>query len=129
MPGHVKKGKPGDVDPDPTPYLVVTLEMKREFQQKPYDTKKSYWCPDGKGGYAECMLEEDDGTKAKVIVGGFEVIYIFFTELFHIVYYFKSTLILQMATFLAFYRKKSLSLKRLVKSILPSLRCAKTWLT
>ena len=129
MPGHVKKGKPGEADPDPTPYLVVTLEMKREFQQKPYDTKKSYWCPDGKGGYAECMLEEDDGTKAKVIVGGFEVIYIFFTELFHIVYYFKSTLILQMATFLAFYRKKSLSLKRLVKSILLSLRCAKTWLT
>ena len=129
MPGHQKKAKPGEVDPDPTPYLVVTLDMKREFQQKPYDTKKSYWCPDGKGGYAECMLEEDDGTKAKVIVGGFEVIYIFFTELFHIVYYFKSTLILQMATFLAFYRKKSLSLKRLVKSILRSLRCAKTWLT
>merc|ERR1711902_126176 len=39
---------------------------------KPYDPKKSYWIPDGKGGYAECMLEEDDGTKAKVIVGGFE---------------------------------------------------------
>ena len=75
MPGHQKKAKPGDVDPDPTPYLVVTLEMKREFQQKPYDSKKSYWCPDGKGGYAECMLEEDDGTKAKVVVNGFEVIY------------------------------------------------------
>merc|ERR1712242_46399 len=72
MPGHQKKAKPGEVDPDPLPFLVVTLEMKREFQQKPYDTKKSYWCPDGKGGYAECMLEEDDGTKAKVIVGGFE---------------------------------------------------------
>ena len=77
MPGHVKKGKPGEADPDPSPYLVVTLEMKREFQQKPYDSKKSYWCPDGKGGYAECMLEEDDGTKAKVVVGGFEVIYRF----------------------------------------------------
>ena len=75
MPGHQKKAKPGEVDPDPTPYLVVTLEMKREFQQKPYDAKKSYWCPDGKGGYAECMLEEDDGTKAKVVVNGFEVIY------------------------------------------------------
>merc|ERR1712038_1000252 len=72
MPGHQKKAKPGEVDPDPTPYLVVTLEMKREFMQKPYDSKKSYWCPDGKGGYAECMLEEDDGTKAKVVVGGFE---------------------------------------------------------
>merc|ERR1739847_42944 len=72
MPGHQKKAKPGDVDPDPTPYLIVTLEMKREFQQKPYDSKKSYWCPDGKGGYAECMLEDDDGTKAKVVVNGFE---------------------------------------------------------
>merc|ERR1711981_631554 len=54
------------------PYLVVTLEMKREFQQKPYDAKKSFWCPDGKGGYMECMLEADDGTKAKVLCGGFE---------------------------------------------------------
>ena len=41
MPGHQKKGKPGEVDPDPKPYLVVTLEMKREFQNKPYDPKKS----------------------------------------------------------------------------------------
>merc|ERR1711884_707152 len=72
MPGHQKKAKPGEVDPDPLPFLVVTLEMKREFMQKPYDSKKSYWCPDGKGGFAECMLEEDDGTKAKVVVGGFE---------------------------------------------------------
>merc|ERR1712141_390571 len=30
MPGHVKAGKPGAEDPDPAPYLVVTLEMKRE---------------------------------------------------------------------------------------------------
>merc|ERR1712001_125249 len=65
MPGHQKKAKPGEVDPDPLPFLVVTLEMKREFMQKPYDAKKSFWCPDGKGGFAECMLEEDDGTKAK----------------------------------------------------------------
>ena len=73
MPGHQKKAKPGEVDPDPLPFLVVTLEMKREFMQKPYDSKKSFWCPDGKGGFAECMLEDDDGTKAKVVVGGFEV--------------------------------------------------------
>ena len=76
MPGHQKKSKPGEADPDPSPYLVVTLEMKREFQQKPYDSKKSYWCPDGKGGYMECMLEDDDGTKAKVMCGH-EVIYRF----------------------------------------------------
>ena len=73
MPGHVKLGKAGEPDPDPCPYLVVTLEMKREFALKPYDPKKSYWCPDGKGGYMESMLEDDDGTKARVICGGFEV--------------------------------------------------------
>ena len=69
MPGHVKLGKAGEPDPDPCPFLVVTLEMKREDMLKPYDPKKSYWCPDGKGGYAECMLESDDGTKAHVMKG------------------------------------------------------------
>merc|ERR1711963_1073074 len=69
MPGHVKLGKAGEPDPDPCPYLVVTLEMKREDQLKPYDPKKSYWCPDGKGGYMESMLESDDGTKAVVMCG------------------------------------------------------------
>ena len=69
MPGHVKLGKPGEADPDPAPYLVVTLEMKREDALKPYDPKKSYWCPDGKGNYMECMLEANDGTKAVVMCG------------------------------------------------------------
>ena len=69
MPGHVKLGKPGEPDPDPCPYLVVTLEMKRADMLKPYDPKKSYWCPDGKGGYAESMLDSDDGTKAVVMCG------------------------------------------------------------
>merc|ERR1711963_769134 len=69
MPGHVKLGKAGEPDPDPCPYLVVTLEMKREDQLKPYDPKKSCWCPDGKGNYMECMLENDDGTKAVVMCG------------------------------------------------------------
>merc|ERR1712217_924267 len=36
---------------------------------KPYDSKKSYWCPDGKGNFLECMLENDDGTKATVMCG------------------------------------------------------------
>ena len=69
MPGHVKLGKAGEPDPDPCPFLVVTLEMKREDALKPYDPKKSYWCPDGKGGYAECLLESDDGTKGVVMCG------------------------------------------------------------
>merc|ERR1711971_428582 len=67
MPGHVKKSS--GPDEDPCPYLVVTLDMKRENAMKPYDPKKSYWCPDGKGNYMECMLDEDDGTKAKVSCG------------------------------------------------------------
>merc|ERR1711899_523393 len=54
---------------DPCPYLVVTLEMKREDAMKPYDPKKSYWCPDGKHGYMECMLESNEGGKAVVMCG------------------------------------------------------------
>ena len=68
MPGHVKKGA-NEEDPDPKPYLVVTLEMKREDAMKPYDPKKSYWTPDGKGGYVEGILDSDDGTKAVVQIG------------------------------------------------------------
>ena len=67
MPGHVKKTS--GPDEDPCPYLVVTLEMKREHAMKPYDSKKSYWCPDNKGNYLECMLDSDDGTKAVVMCG------------------------------------------------------------
>ena len=69
MPGHVKLGKTGEPDPDPTPYLVVSMDMKREAMSKPYDSKKSHWCPDGAGGFLECMLENDDGKKATVMVG------------------------------------------------------------
>ena len=69
MPGHIKLGKPGEPDPDPAPYLCISMEMKRADMLKPYDPKKSYWCPDGKGGYAESMLEDDNGTKATVMCG------------------------------------------------------------
>ena len=69
MPGHVKLGKTGEPDPDPTPYLVVSMDMKREAMSKPYDSKKSHWCPDGSGGFQECLLENDDGKKATVMVG------------------------------------------------------------
>merc|ERR1712061_667712 len=69
MPGHIKKAKEGEVDPDPLPYLVVTIEMKRANAQIPYDPKKSYYCPDGKHGYMECMLESIEGDKATVMCG------------------------------------------------------------
>ena len=69
MPGHVKLGKAGEPDPDPKPYLCISMEMKREDAMKPYDPKKSYWCPDGKGGYLEGLLESDDGGKAVMLCG------------------------------------------------------------
>ena len=30
MPGHEKKGKPGEADPDPAPYLIISLDLKKE---------------------------------------------------------------------------------------------------
>ena len=69
MPGHIKLGKAGEPDPDPAPYLIVSLEMKRADMLKSYDAKKSYWAPDSKGGYVESMLESDEGGKAVVMVG------------------------------------------------------------
>merc|ERR1712123_107388 len=69
MPGHVKLGKTGEADPDPSPYLCVSMDMKREAQAKPYDSKKSYWCPDGSGGFSESLMECVDGKKAVVVVG------------------------------------------------------------
>eukprot|EP00095_Tigriopus_kingsejongensis_P005897 maker-scaffold1366_size45417-snap-gene-0.6 protein:Tk05897 transcript:maker-scaffold1366_size45417-snap-gene-0.6-mRNA-1 annotation:"unnamed protein product" len=69
MPGHVKLGKSGEPDPDPLPYLLISMEAKRQDMLKPYDPKKSYWAPDGQGGYKESILESDDGTKATVMIG------------------------------------------------------------
>ena len=78
MPGHVKLGKAGEPDPDPCPFLVLTMEMKRADANKPYDPKKSYWCPDGKHGFMECILESggEAGGKATVMCGH-EVSYIY----------------------------------------------------
>ena len=69
MPGHIKLGKAGEPDPDPMPYLVVPIDVKRADQNKPYDPKASYWVPDGKGNYIESMLVSDDGAKATVQCG------------------------------------------------------------
>merc|ERR1712243_440424 len=58
-------------DPDPTEFLLPSIEMKREDSKKPYDAKKSVWLPCPKtGGYKEGLLEsgdlEDDGSKCVV---------------------------------------------------------------
>ena len=71
MPGHIKLTKGGAADPDPTEFLLPSLDMKRADQQKPYDAKKSVWIPDPKtGGYREGLLEEGDleDTASKCVV-------------------------------------------------------------
>lgn len=68
-------------DPDPTPYLFVSLEQKRIDQTKPYDAKKSCWVPDDKEGF---VLGEIKGTKGDLVtvgVPGGEVI-CFFNNLY-----------------------------------------------
>lgn len=52
-------------DPDPTPYLFVSLEMKRADQTKPYDGKKATWVPCEKDSY---QLGEIVGTKGDLVV-------------------------------------------------------------
>lgn len=54
-------------DPDPTPYLFVSLEQKRIDQTKPYDAKKSCWVPDDKDGF---ILGEIRGTKGDLVTVG-----------------------------------------------------------
>ncbi|XP_023023713.1 myosin heavy chain isoform X36 [Leptinotarsa decemlineata] len=54
-------------DPDPTPYLFVSLEQKRIDQTKPYDAKKSCWVPDDKEGF---LLGEIKGTKGDLVTVG-----------------------------------------------------------
>ena len=74
MPGHIKLTKTGQPDPDPTEFLLPSIEMKRADQQKPYDSKKSVWIANPKdGGYREGILEsgdlEDPASKCVVAVG------------------------------------------------------------
>ena len=69
MPGHVKTGGPKEADPDPSEFLIVSFEMKKEDSLKPYDAKKSVWVPDGEGGYDEALIDTVDGDKVTVKVG------------------------------------------------------------
>ena len=73
MPGHIKKNE--GPDPDPSPWLVVTPELKSKLKDKPYDAKKSCWVPDkATGGYNEGLIESKDGGKVTVkLLDGDEV--------------------------------------------------------
>ena len=67
MPGHIKKSGDPSKDPDPSPWLVVTPELKEKLKSKPYDAKKSCWVPDkATGGYLEGMIESTEGDKTTV---------------------------------------------------------------
>jgi len=69
MPGHVKKGGKQEQDPDPSPWLILSFELKKEDSLKPYDAKKSVWVPDGEGGFDEAMIETIEGEKVHCKVG------------------------------------------------------------
>merc|ERR1712165_672039 len=69
MPGHIKKTS--GPDPDPSPWLAVSPELKAKNKAKPYDPKKSVWVPNkADGGYLEGILEEKNGAKVTVTVNG-----------------------------------------------------------
>merc|ERR1712165_487226 len=70
MPGHIKEAE--GADPDPDPWLVVSDELRKKLNSKPYDPKKSCWVPDkATGGYFEGLIESTDGDKVSVkILGG-----------------------------------------------------------
>ena len=65
MPGHIKKTD--GPDPDPSPWLIVSDELKVKLKSKPYDPKKSCWVPDkATGGYWEALIDSTDGEKVSV---------------------------------------------------------------
>ncbi|KAK3930628.1 Myosin heavy chain, muscle, partial [Frankliniella fusca] len=52
-------------DPDPTPYLFVSLEQKRIDQTKPYDAKKACWVPDEADGFVQGEIKGTKGDLEK----------------------------------------------------------------
>ncbi|CAH0715839.1 unnamed protein product, partial [Brenthis ino] len=59
-------------DPDPTPYLFVSLEQKRIDQSKPYDGKKACWVPDEKEGFVQGEIKATKGELVTVNLPGGE---------------------------------------------------------
>ena len=67
MPGHIKKSE--GPDPDPSPWLVVSPELKIKLKSKPYDPKKSCWVPNKvTHGYDEGLIDSAEGEKVTVFV-------------------------------------------------------------
>lgn len=65
-----KKGPPPDAEEqDPWPYLRPSLEMQREDQNKPFDSKKNTWVPDEKEGFVAGDIKSVKGDQVTVDVG------------------------------------------------------------
>lgn len=67
-------------DPDPTPYLYVSLEQKRIDQTKPYDAKKACWVPDEAEGYVQGEIQSTKGELVSVKLPGGEVVNCFYNS-------------------------------------------------
>uniref|UniRef100_A0A1Q3G4M4 Putative myosin class i heavy chain n=1 Tax=Culex tarsalis TaxID=7177 RepID=A0A1Q3G4M4_CULTA len=59
-------------DPDPSPWLYISEEMKREAMAKPYDGKKACWVPDDKEGYLQGEIKATKGDLVTVALPGGE---------------------------------------------------------
>lgn len=66
MPGTRIVLKGDEPDPDPAPYLFLSVEHKRKNAEKPYDPKRSCWVPDADTKFTEGLIEETSGGKVKV---------------------------------------------------------------
>lgn len=67
MPGHIKKGD--GPDPDTSPWLIVSPELKVKLKSKPYDPKKSCWVPNkATHGYDEGLIDSTEGDKVTVMI-------------------------------------------------------------
>ena len=65
MPGTKIELKVGD-DPDPSPYLFVSAEIKQKIAEKAYDPKRSCYVPHAEEKFCEGLVEETNGNKVKV---------------------------------------------------------------
>lgn len=57
-------------DPDPTPYLCVSEEMRMKDRSKPYDAKTSCWVPHDIEGFALGEITGVSGDQITVNVNG-----------------------------------------------------------
>ncbi|XP_037068387.1 myosin heavy chain, muscle-like isoform X3 [Pollicipes pollicipes] len=65
----IKKTDPSD-DPDPTPFLYVSLEQKRIDQNKPFDAKVAAWVPDAEEGFVQGKITGTKGDLVTVSIPG-----------------------------------------------------------